>query len=182
MNTPAPGAPRTARAFTLIETAVATLVSGVLLVAALNAVGAARTSEFEVVERERGLLLGQALLSEILQQAYEDPALPPGSFGLGADESGPDRTLWEDVDDYHGLVDDPPRTRDGAAIAWASEYERRARVSWVTLADPRVTAASNTGIKSIVVTVYRGEQLVCTLSAFRTCVWLHPADSTGVGP
>lgn len=176
------GAGGPGRAFTLIETALAALLAGVLLTAALDVLGAARTTEFEVVERQRGLMLGQALLSEILQQAYEDPGLPAGSFGLGADESGPNRALWDDVDDYHGLVDDPPRTRDGSDIAWAADYERRVRVAWVTLADPRVSAGSNTGIKSIVVTVYRADQLVCTLSALRTCVWLFPADTTGVGP
>jgi len=165
-----------ARGLTLAETAVSTLIVGVTLVAALNTVGAARGTELAVAERGRAVLLAQDLLAEVLQQAYEDPDLGPGSFGLGSDEVGDgSRLLWEDVDDYDGWSAAPPQTREGNEIAWAQDYRRTVEVCWVQSADLTAASLAATGIKRIRVTVaHRGRDLV-TLTAYRTEAW--PAAS-----
>ena len=74
------------RSFSLVEVVVSVLIMGVMFVAALNTVGAARGGEYRLAEREQALLLAQALMAEILQQAYIDAAGAYGTWGLGSAE------------------------------------------------------------------------------------------------
>ena len=170
-----PGRPRGARAFSLAEVAVSVLIVGGLFVAAMNSVGASRTGQFKLDERNRGLLLAQDLMSEILQQAYEDPALPPGSFGRGGAESATgNRSLFNDVDDYHGWTASPPEYKDGSVIPGLDGYGRTVNVRWVGPINLDQVQGSNTGVKRIIVTVQRQSRQVGRLVALRTQAWIEP--------
>ncbi len=153
----------------MVEAIISMLIIGVMLVAALNTVGAAKVTERKAADRSHGVLLAQDLLSEILQQAYEDPDLAAGSFGLAAAEIGDgSRALWEDVDDYHGWTASPPEAKDGTVIAGFKNWERQVHVAWVDPADLETVVGGNQGAKRITVTVlYNGVQ-VAELVAVRT--------------
>ena len=170
------------RGFTLIEAVVSLLIASGMLVAALNTVGAARATDHKVAERTRGLLLAQALMAEILQQEYTDPDYGLGSFGLGADEATGTRSLFEDVDDYHGWQASPPQRKDGTPIAWAQGYEEVVTVAWVNPADLSQTSGSETGVKRIEVTINRNNRMVASLVAYRTQVWVDPVTARGSMP
>jgi len=147
------------------------VIVGVMLVAALEAVGASQRTQQKVGERRQGMLLAQELMSEILQQHYEDPDLPPGSFGLGSDEVGDgSRQLWEDVDDYDGWSASPPQLKDGTVLSEFTGWGRSVEVHWAQPGNLTVSQAGDTGVKQITVTVTRGDALVATLVAVRTRV------------
>lgn len=157
-------APR--RAMTLAEAVISIAIVATLLLAAIQTVGASRSTQQRIAERTTALLLAEDLVTEIVQQHYEDPALP-GSFGVGADEATGDRSLFEDVDDYDGWSASPPEHKDGTPFGGLDGWERTVDVEWM---NPTLTAtdASDTGIKRIVVRVFRNGAELAVLTALRS--------------
>jgi type II secretory pathway pseudopilin PulG len=168
------------RALTLIEATVSVLVVGVMLVAALNTVGLTRTSESRLVERAHALRLAQDLMAEILLQAYADPIGGLGSFGPGSSEAATgNRSLFNDVDDYHGWSATPPQQRDGTPLTEYTGFTRRVSVDWFNPANLSLKVASESGVKRITVTVEQAGRVVVQLHAFRTSAWLDPLELRG---
>jgi len=157
------------RALSLAEAIVSIAVVGVMLVAALNTVGAARMTQKTMGDRSRGLLLAQDLMAEILPQAYEDPQYPPGSFGLAPEEVGDgSRALFEDVDDYDGWSASPPQQKDGTELSDFQGWQRSVVVKWVDPSDVSQVRLSDTGVKYVAVTVSYDNTVTASLVALRT--------------
>jgi len=157
------------RGLTLAEAVVSMLIVSVMLVAALNTVGASRTTQKKTADRSRGFLLAENLMSEVLQQAYEDPDLAPGSFGLeGAEVGDGSRSLWDDVDDYDGWSASPPQQKDGTELGEFKGWTRSVEVRWVNPAELATLSGTDTGVKRVVVTVTDGATVVVSLVAIRT--------------
>lgn len=99
---------------TLIEIMVALiLVSTVLLVSLTASANLLRnTAERRAAIDADGL--GGQILDEITALEFQDPVAP--QFGIEPDETASDRTSYDDVDDYHGYIGDPPTHRDGTQI------------------------------------------------------------------
>lgn len=164
-------ASRRRRALTLVESVLSIMIIGGMLVATLDTVGAAQRTRALQAWRATGDLLALDLLNEILARCYEDPDLAPGSFGLGGDEvNGNSRARWDDVDDYNGLLETPPRDVLGNAITGAAEFTRAVRVTWVKSEDWATPVGSDTRLKRIVVSVWHGDQLVAELSGLRAAL------------
>lgn len=157
------------RALHMIEVAVSMVVVSVILLTAMNMVGAAGQSTRSMTDRGTGLLLAEQLMTEILAQAYEDPDEPPGSFGKdGFEDATKDRSYFDDVDDYDRWSAMPPEYKDGTNVPDYAGWGRQVRVHWVLPSDTRQIAADNTGIKRILVTVTRNAVRVAELRALRT--------------
>jgi hypothetical protein len=157
-----------ARALGLAEAVVAVFVVSLALVAALQAAGGATVAQARAAERTRARLLADALLGEILTLEYEDPAAPAKLFGPEAGESATSRTNYNDVDDFNGWVESPPRDRSGAEMPNLAGWSRDVRVAWVSPANPNQTSATETGAKRITVTVKRNGTTLATRTAIRT--------------
>ena len=80
------------------------------------------------------------------------------------------RTAFDDVDDYHGLSESPPKKRDGTSLTAYSGWTRSVNVGWVTGADLNLSSASDTSIKRITVTITRNKKKLAELVAVRTSV------------
>jgi type II secretory pathway pseudopilin PulG len=173
-STPVRGRGHLQPALTLVEAVVSLAIVGVMLVAALNTVGAALATQKKMGDRGRAMLLAQDLMSEIVRQAYEDPDLSTGSFGLTADEVGDgSRSLWDDVDDYDGWSASPPQQRDGTVLSDFDGWRRSVAVGWVDSAEVATELGSDTGVKRITVAVtFKGLPLA-TLVALRTNTWQY---------
>lgn len=167
-----PGHRHAARGFSAVEALMSIVIVGIMLVAVMDTVGAAKMTCRRMGDGSRGTLLAQDLMSEILQQAYEDPDNGPGSFGLGSDEVGDgSRSLWEDVDDYHGWSASPPQQKDGTELKDLDGWGRRVAVQWVSPKDFALPSPSDTGVKQITVTVTHDGAVVVSLAAIRTNAW-----------
>ncbi len=163
---------RRARAMTMVEAVMATLIVSLMLVAALNLVGGARLSERILADRGVGQALAEGLLAEILTQPYVDPDDVVDTFGLTSSEKATgDRSLFDDVDDYNGWSATPPEATDGTSLTEYSGWTRSVEVDWVTLNDLESAAGADNGIKRIVVTVKTGDRIVSTLTAYRSSAW-----------
>lgn len=161
--------PHARRSLSLVEIVISTAITSLMLVAALEAVGSARTGMKRIGDRAVCTLLAEDLMVEVLEQDYADPHYGPGSIGVGGDESGTgDRSLYDDVDDYDGWRSTPPEQKDGAPLDWANDFERRVHVVWVDADDFASVAGSETGVKRITVTVLRNDVALAELTALRT--------------
>jgi type II secretory pathway pseudopilin PulG len=145
----------------LMEVVAATLIVGLMSVAALNSLGAATRSAESIGNRAVALGLADDMMAEILPLAYRDPNGAP-AFGPEADESPGPRALFDDVDDFHGWNQSPPQDRNGVTIPNRTDWRRRVFVGYVNRDNPAQSTAGNTdqGVKRIrVVVEYRGQVL-----------------------
>jgi len=157
------------RAVHMIEVAVSMVIVSVILLTAMNMVGAAGQSTRSMTDRGTGHLLAEQLMAEIMAQAYEEPDAPPGSFGNeDFEDVTKDRSYYDDADDYDRWSAMPPEYKDGTAVPGYAGWGRQVDVDWVQPTDTRQIAAGNTGIKRIVVTVTRAGVKVAELRALRT--------------
>jgi prepilin-type N-terminal cleavage/methylation domain-containing protein len=173
------------RGFTFAEIAISILLIGILTVAALNTVGASLRRQTFTANQVRGKQLASDLMQEILQQAYQDPLVTP-VFGPEPGETTGTRSKFNDVDDYLGWKESPPADKSGVAYVGFTGWTRSVNVQWadpVTLAS---TAASNTGLKLITVTVAWQGQTQATLVGYRSVAWADtipsPTDATANHP
>lgn len=156
--------------FTLIEAVMSMLIVGLMLVAALNTVGASKLSQARNTERVRGPLLAQDLMAEILSQNYEEPVDTVG-FGRESGESGGDRADWDDVDDYDGWSKSPPQKKDGTVMPDLQGWGREVTVTWANAFTPDSPSVAATDLKRIDVKVTYQGRTVATISALRSYVW-----------
>jgi hypothetical protein len=138
-----------------------------MLVAALSTVGASRFVQHQTYQAERGWLLAQQLLAEVLQHDYQDPD-ETVTFGREATESAVTRADFDDVDDYDGWSASPPEGRDGTPLANAAGWTRAVTVQWIDPLNPGQVEAAESNAKRIeVVATYDGIPQA-TLYAIRT--------------
>lgn len=159
----------------MVEAVVSIAIVGTMLVAAISSVGAAVSSRYKALWRVQGQQLARALMSEILPVAYrdpnEDPNVPALLLGCEIGENATDRTTFDDVDDFNGYVQSPPRAPDGSLLTGETNWTWGALVEWVSSSNPGGPAfASETKAKRITVTVSRGGVPIATLVALRANV------------
>jgi MSHA pilin protein MshD len=149
------------RGLTLVEVVAATLIVGIMTVAALNSLGAATKSSISISQRALAVGLADELMAEIQLKAYEDPNSTP-AFGLETGETAGLRSTYDDVDDYEGYNQSPPKYSDGTTMPDRTNWRHKVDVSYTQPADPAVATAGDAdqGVKYIKVTVeYNGQVL-----------------------
>lgn len=157
-------------ALTLFEVVASTMIVGMMAVAALNSLGAATRSAESIGNRAVALGLADELLAEIVQTAYSDPTQSP-VLGVESGESsaGP-RSAFDDVDDYNGWNQSPPKYRDGTTIPDRVNWRHRVQVMYVQPANLTLGTAGNTdqGAKRIKVTIEFNNTVLAEQFAIRT--------------
>ena len=162
---------RTSRpAFAVVEAVLSALIVGLMLAAAIETVSKSRASQAWAADRVRAYELASALMGEITDQKYSDPDLVTLILGPDGTEALTGRTAFDDVDDYHGLSESPPKKRDGTSLTVYSGWTRSVNVVWATPADLNLSAASDSSIKRITVTITRNKKKLAELVAVRTSV------------
>lgn len=162
---------RDAHGFSLVETAIATVLVGGLFVVAMNMVGASRITQARYADRQQALLLAEDLLNHILTLPYQDPGGGSVSFGLEVGEPLGIRASFDDADDFHNYVESPPNDADGNAIPGTERFIRSVEVRRVKRDDPRSVSTLETGVKQITVTVTLANKVMAELSGYRTSGW-----------
>lgn len=107
----------------LIELVVAIVVVAISLTGAFALVDTTvRRSVDPMIERQ-ATAIAEAYLEEILQQAYHDP-----DDASVCPDPEPDRALFDNVCDYHGLSDAGARSQTGGAVPGLEAYRIRVGV------------------------------------------------------
>jgi MSHA pilin protein MshD len=154
------------RAFTLVEAMVSVVIIAVLLVVGLNVVGASGMNQYRSAQRATAAALAHDLMSDILQQPYKEPTTAP-VFGPESGESASNKAQFDDVDDFNGWSESPPRDRANTALSDLSGWTRSVTVQWVSTAPPFAAAATDTSLKQITVTVRRNGAILASIVAIK---------------
>ncbi len=160
----------------MIEVMICTALVGVVLIGALQMVGASVQTHTSDTRGAKAIRLAEDLIGEILQQRYSEPVDVP-AFGVetgeGGQTSGP-RTLWDDVDDYKIWSESPLQNKDGSVMPDTSGWRRWVEVKHVDPANLATTLADSEdrGVKRITVNVSYGGQTIATLTGLQTRAWL----------
>lgn len=98
-------------AFTLVEALLGVTVTSVAGTAVLLGLSSSLNSADSSLEQLTATGLAQLYLDELSGQMYAESGNgPQGGLGPGAPEtSAQGRTQYDDMDDYHGLTNQPPR-------------------------------------------------------------------------
>ncbi len=154
----------------LTEVVIATLIVGLMLVPAMNSVGASMRSRTANAAMQDGRGLAEQLMTEVLQQPYEDQVLLGEAIGRELGESGTNRADWDDVDDYQGWNKSPPQDKQGNQLTNYSGWSRSVSVAWVVPASPANTSVTDQGLKRITVVATAPTGETTTLVALRSSV------------
>ncbi|MDH3587927.1 MAG: type II secretion system GspH family protein [Gammaproteobacteria bacterium] len=146
---------RNARGVTLIELVVAIVVIGISASVILGVLSSNVGASADPMVRQQAVAIARAYIEEILLRNFVDP---DGTDGEAA------RIDFDDVDDYHGLIDTGARDQFGNAIAGLGDYNVAVTVTG-SGALPGVPAADALRVD---VTVSRAPYLNFTLSGYRT--------------
>jgi MSHA pilin protein MshD len=98
---------------TLIELVIAIVIISIAASAVLMALSTSIASSADPMVRHQAVAIAEAYLEEIALRSFADPD------GVDGEAS---RDLYDDVDDYNGLVDNGARNQFDAAIAGLSDY------------------------------------------------------------
>lgn len=154
------------RAFSLAEVLIASLMVAGLLVAVMNGVGVSARSARTMGDRQTGVLLAERLMNQIAALPYSDPqAGASAALGLDAGEDLAGPSTLDDVDDYHGLSEQP-RDATGKVLLEFAGWTWTVRVGYVSTGG--AASPTDTGLKAIRVEVKRGDQPVASLSRVRS--------------
>lgn len=155
---------------TLVEVVISSLLVGMLMVSALKCVGAVIRGRVGVSDSGKAGQLARQLLSEIIEQDYEDPNDIPvfGPETLGGETLLGPRNVYDDVDDFDLWSQSPPVDRDGVALPNMTGWTREVSIDWVDPADPSSVVLLDQGVKRITVTIRRDGNIVAQESALRS--------------
>lgn len=156
------------RSIGMVEVIASTLIVSVLLVAALQTVGAAQLASHKTADRRLGRLLAGELMARILPLAYVSPSFPTAALGPDIDDVARGG-VYDDVDDYNGWNE----TLDAAGSPVLPNAQRglhrKACVAWVASNSLTGNASvADTGFKRITVVVERDGVEIGRAVAIRT--------------
>ncbi len=157
----------TRKGLSLLEVAISTILVSMLIVASLNTVAGTSATYLQAATNADARGLAELLLQEIMQRPFAD-ATSPNNFGLEAGESGTNRLLFDDVDDYAGYSQTNPTDKSGQALTLHAGWTWTVIVDYVAPATPHIASGPATVLKRIRVTVRDPRQSTLTVGGYRT--------------
>ncbi len=112
------------RGISLAECIIALTILPLAVSAIAYAVVAGQQESAEALRQERAATLAEALMEEILSKPYADPQ---GATTLGPDAGETSRTLYDNMDDYHGHTEPAGAVRNAALVLYPGGYQRMSR-------------------------------------------------------
>jgi len=162
---------------TLVELIVTIVILSIAMVSLAMTLSFSASHSADAMVQAKTVELGQAYLEEILTKGFDEntpvggiPACSAATIACGSigPEAGETRATFDDVDDYHGLNDSPPRDSlgvvrnnyDGYSVAVSVVYMTASQLADYGLGsttDAKLITASVTppGGTAVVFSVYR---------------------------
>ncbi len=139
---------------TLIELVISIVIISIAASAILMVFTTSVGSSADPMIRHQAVAIAEAYLEEIALRSFADPD--------GVDE-GPNRDLYDDVDDYNGLVDAGARDQFNAALPGLEDYT----VTVAVTASSALPSIASTDLFLISVTITHAANIDFTISAYR---------------
>ena len=139
---------------TLIELVISIVIVSIAASALLMALSMTVGSSADPMVRHQAIAIAEAYLEEITLKAFDDPDGVDGEAN---------RTLYDDVDDYNGLVDVGARDQFNAALTGLDDYT----VTVAVTASSGLPSIASTDLFLISVTITHAANIDFTVSAYR---------------
>lgn len=139
---------------TLIELVISIVIIAIAAGAVLMGLSTSLTQSADPMIRHQAVAIAEAYLEEIALKSFADPD------GVDGEAS---RDLYDDVDDYNGLVDNGARNQFDAAIADLSDYT----VSVSVTGSNALPSITSTDLFLISVQVSHPSNVSFTVSGYR---------------
>jgi MSHA pilin protein MshD len=139
---------------TLIELVISIVIVSIAVSAVLMALTMTIGSSADPMIRHQAIAIAEAYLEEITLKAFDDPDGVDGEAN---------RTLYDDVNDYNGLVDVGARDQFNAALAGLDDYT----VTVAVTASSALPSIASTDLFLISVTITHAANINFTVSAYR---------------
>ena len=139
---------------TLIELVIAIVIVSIAVSAVLMALSMTVGYSADPMIRHQAIAIAEAYLEEIALKAFDDPDGVDGEAN---------RTLYDDVNDYNGLVDVGARDQFNAALAGLDDYT----VTVAVTASSALPSIASTDLFLISVTITHTANINFTVSAYR---------------
>lgn len=150
--------------FTLIELVVAMLILAIAGLGVTYALSLGLRHQSDPMAQSKAVALAEAYMEEILARRYDEHSpvggVPPCSpsttacSAAGAFDDGETRANFDDVDDYDGLVEQPPLDANGSPRVGYDSYQVSVSVRYPTAAQIAAFGLDNaTDAKLVTVTV-----------------------------
>lgn len=165
---------RPLRGLSLTEVVGALIIASFVIIAALETVAGAMSTLAWTNDGVKAVMLAEQRMAEALYHYYEDP--DGNSVGVGRELDEPsnptNRLGFDDIDDYDGTSDSPPRSLGGGTSAGFGGWTLAFEVDHVEI-DPGPsgtfqTSASETGLKRVLVRLTDPSGRVTELYALRS--------------
>lgn len=137
--------------FTLIETAMATVIVGVGIFGTMALFAACTNQNKESGEMTVAILLANNVQEAMANLPFNDPVWGRATFGA---ETGEALATWNDIDDFDGKTLNPPIDSLRTQIASMSQYEQV--VSVVPVYPTQLNSNTNDASPAIPKTTYTG--------------------------
>ena len=139
---------------TLIELVISIVIVSIAVSAVLMAFSMTVGYSADPMIRHQAIAIAEAYLEEIALKAFDDPDGVDGEAN---------RTLYDDVNDYNGLVDVGARDQFNAALAGLYDYT----VTVAVTASSALPSIASTDLFLISVTITHAADINFTVSAYR---------------
>ena len=110
--------------FTLVEVMIASAILAFAIAAISQAIVAGQMQTYEALHDWRGLCLAEAMVEEIISLPYDDPG---GGGALGPDTGEPNRSKFDNCDDFHGYSETAGNVEDAAGNGYDVMFDRFSR-------------------------------------------------------
>ena len=141
-----------------VEVLLASVILSVLIASAVQLFGNLARSQSTVTDQDGAEFLALEMTREITQRYYADPDINR-IIGVEPDEIGPDRQLWDDLDDYHSWNSCPPVDRWNTPYQDLAHLTRSVDVQYVAANDFTNIVVDDQGFKSVTITVSHGPKI-----------------------
>ena len=139
---------------TLIELVISIVIVSIAVSAVLMALSMTVGYSADPMIRHQAIAIAEAYLEEIALKAFDDPDGVDGEAN---------RTLYDDVNDYNGLVDVGARDQFNAALTGLDDYT----VTVAVTASSALPSIASTDLFLISVTITHAADINFTVSAYR---------------
>ena len=129
---------------TLVELVIAIAILAVAIVPLSMTLSYTASHSADSMIDVKVVELGQAYIEEILSKRFDEntaqggsPPCSPGTTVCGAlgPETGESRAVFDDVDDYHGIIDQPPLDSLGIPRIGYDRFSVEVEVAYATAAE-----------------------------------------------
>lgn len=145
-----PRRPRAQAGLSMIEVVLSFIVVSIMLLGALEAVAASRRTVAIAERSATARFLADELLAQVFAKSYSDPN-ETAILGIELTEVAGGKASMDDLDDFDGWRESPPRDATGGKLAGYDGWSREVSVEWVAPDSPNSVKSSETGARRITV-------------------------------